>query len=30
MLGVVDLTSENKALTDFMGTGNEDKNYFLM
>jgi hypothetical protein len=30
MLGVVDLTSENKALTDFMGTGKEDKNYFLM
>ncbi len=30
MLGVVDLTSENQALTDFMGTVSDGKNYFLM
>ena len=30
MLGVADLTSENQALTDFMGAVTESKNYFLM
>ncbi len=30
ILGVVDLTSENQALTDFMCTGKESSNYFLM
>ena len=30
MLGVVDLTSENQALTDFMGIGNDSKDYFLL
>jgi Rad51 len=29
MLGVVDLTTENRALTDFMGPISEGKNYFL-
>ena len=30
MLGVADLTSENQALTDFMGATRDSKNYFLM
>jgi len=30
MLGVADLTSENQALTDFMVTGTDSPNYFLM
>jgi hypothetical protein len=30
MLGVVDLTSENKVLTDFMASKRESQNYFLM
>jgi len=30
MLAVADLTSENQALTDFMGADGENKNYFLM
>lgn len=30
MLGVADLTSENQALTDFMGTVSNAKDYFLM
>ena len=30
MLGVADLTSENQALTDFMGEANNCKDYFLM
>ena len=30
MLGVADLSSENQVLTDFMGTTNESRNYFLM
>ena len=30
MLGVVDLTSENQALTDFIGTVRDGKDYFLM
>jgi len=30
MLGVVDLTSENQALADFMGTDRADQNCFLM
>ncbi len=30
MLGVADLTSENQALTDFIDTRKNDKNYFLM
>jgi hypothetical protein len=30
MLGVADLTSENQALTDFMGSISEGKDYFLM
>ena len=30
MLGVADLTSENCALTDFMGSNGESKNFFLM
>ena len=30
MLGVADLTSENQALTDFMGTVSDGKDYFLM
>lgn len=29
MLGVVDLTTENRALTDFMGSISEGQNYFL-
>jgi hypothetical protein len=29
-LGVADLTSENQALTDFMGTLRDSQNYFLM
>jgi hypothetical protein len=29
MLGVADLTSENQALTDFIGKA-DGKNYFLM
>jgi len=30
MLGVADLTSENRALPEFMGTDRVDQNYFLM
>ena len=30
MLGVADLTSENQALTDFMGSVKDTQNYFLM
>ncbi len=30
MLGVADLTSENQALADFIGTGRDSKDYFLM
>lgn len=30
MLGVADLTSENQALTDFMGSASDCKDYFLM
>ena len=30
MLGVADLTSENQALTDFMGSVSDGKDYFLM
>ena len=30
MLGVANLTSENQALTDFMGTVRDSQNYFLM
>ena len=30
LLGVADLTSENQALTDFMETAKDGKNYFLM
>jgi RecA/RadA recombinase len=30
ILGVADLTSENQALTDFMGTVSDGKDYFLM
>jgi hypothetical protein len=30
MLGVADLTSENQALTDFMGSARANPNYFLM
>ena len=30
MLGVADLTSENQSLTDFMSTGRDGQNYFLM
>jgi len=30
MLGVVDLTSENQALTDYFGAANDSKDYFLM
>ncbi len=30
ILGVVDLTSENQALTDFMVTARDNKDYFLM
>ena len=30
MLGVADLTSENQALTDFIGSASEGKDYFLM
>jgi hypothetical protein len=30
ILGVADLTSENQALTDFMVTARDNKDYFLM
>lgn len=30
MLGISDLTSENQALTDFMGSASDGKDYFLM
>ena len=30
MLGVADLTSENQSLIDFMGSGRNNPNYFLM
>ena len=30
MLGVADLSSENQALTDFIGTRRDNPNYFLM
>jgi hypothetical protein len=30
MLGVADLTSDNQALTDFMGAASDGKDYFLM
>jgi len=30
MLGVADLTSENRVLTDFFGTVSDGKDYFLM